>query len=297
MTKTIPAALESLLSDLVDYAGLFPPAALDMDAAARAYAAHRCGTHAFMLGRFVVPAGRLAELAASIEALGSEREPWPLSVLTGDDPDGASEAIRRFAAAHGDRGRVEAVEMRATSDAEIERGAHLFPAVDRFVEIAHDRDPSRLMAALARTGGSAKIRTGGVTAEAFPSAAEVARFIVAAERAGIAWKATAGLHHPLCGAYPLTYEPESADGRMLGFLGVFLAAVWVHTGAADEDRLQTLLEEPDAGAFRFDDDGATWRGVHLPRTDIEMTRSSFARAYGSCSFTEPTGDLQLLGLL
>lgn len=299
MTKTIPASLRALLVDLVDYAGLFPPASLDMDSAVEAYAVHRAGPRAFILGRFVVPAGRLDELASAIARHegGAPGSPWPLSVLTGDDPEGARARVDRFAEAHASLGTTVAVETRASTADDVALAARCFPDVERFVEIAHDRDPSALMRAIAETGSRAKIRTGGITEDAFPSAEEVARFIVAARDAGIAFKATAGLHHPLCGAYRLTYEDDSALGRMFGFLGVFLTAAWVRAGESDSSRLSTLLESSDANDFRFDDDGASWRDVRFSTADLEATRVSFARSYGSCSFAEPTGDLESLGLL
>ena len=53
--------LRILLRGLIDYAGLFPPASLDMADAVRNYAAYREGEHAWALGRFVVPAARLEE--------------------------------------------------------------------------------------------------------------------------------------------------------------------------------------------------------------------------------------------
>ena len=55
-------ALRTLLAGAIDYAGLFPPAALDMPEAARNYAAYRAGPHAWALGRFIVPSARLNEV-------------------------------------------------------------------------------------------------------------------------------------------------------------------------------------------------------------------------------------------
>jgi hypothetical protein len=63
--------IRKLMTGLIDYAGLFPPASLDMAAATRNYAAYREGEHAWILGRFVVPAARRGEVDAS----------WPLAVL------------------------------------------------------------------------------------------------------------------------------------------------------------------------------------------------------------------------
>jgi len=64
-------SLRVLLTHLIDYAGLFPPAALDMQTAMRNYAAYREGEYSWMLGRFVVPAARKDEVDAA----------WPLAVL------------------------------------------------------------------------------------------------------------------------------------------------------------------------------------------------------------------------
>jgi hypothetical protein len=58
-------ALTSLLDGLVDYAGLFPPAALPMDEAVRNYGAYRDGDSRAMLARFVLPVARLGEFVTS----------------------------------------------------------------------------------------------------------------------------------------------------------------------------------------------------------------------------------------
>jgi hypothetical protein len=60
-----------LLSELIDYAGLFPPAALDMASALRNYQAYREGEYAWMLGRFVVPGAQRNAVDPA----------WPVSVL------------------------------------------------------------------------------------------------------------------------------------------------------------------------------------------------------------------------
>src|SRR5690606_19531676 len=67
-----PRAARVLLSGIVDYAGLFPPAALTMWSAVQNYAAYRSGVDAWALGRFVAPAVRLHELATAIAGLDPE---------------------------------------------------------------------------------------------------------------------------------------------------------------------------------------------------------------------------------
>src|SRR5579859_2639421 len=57
------ASLRALLSNVIDYAGLFPPAALPLDQALGNYARYRQGPDAWMLGRFVIAATALGQLA------------------------------------------------------------------------------------------------------------------------------------------------------------------------------------------------------------------------------------------
>jgi hypothetical protein len=168
-----------------------------------------------------------------------------------------------------------------------------------YVELPHALDASALVALLARVkaaGARAKIRTGGVTADAFPTPAQVAAFIAACRRANVSFKATAGLHHPLRADYRLTYEPDAPTGRMFGFLNVFVAAAAAQEGLGKPE-IAAILEEGDPAAFAFDDAGLAWRGRRLGAPSIERARRDFAIAFGSCSFREPVDDLRALKLL
>ena len=72
-----PQALAELLAHAVDYAGLYPPAALSMAAAVREYETQRNGAYSWALGRFVVAAGQLDAFVAARGTLGGDA--WPLS--------------------------------------------------------------------------------------------------------------------------------------------------------------------------------------------------------------------------
>src|SRR5581483_2364186 len=79
MSRTIAPALRALLDGLIDYAGLFPPAALSADAAVANYQRDRSGEHAWMLRWFVVGAAELPhvprELDGSLSVLADADEP------------------------------------------------------------------------------------------------------------------------------------------------------------------------------------------------------------------------------
>jgi hypothetical protein len=239
-------SLRALLEGLIDYAGLFPPAALSMQDAVRNYATYREGEYAFALGKFVVPEARAAEVP----------DEFPKSVLGVD-------------------------EVKATTAEEI---AQFAPGA--YVEIAD----IALLDAIAKHGLRAKIRTGGITPDAFPAIGNVAEFLRACKAKGVAFKATAGLHHPLRCVKPLTYEANAITGTMHGFLNVFLAAALL-------DHADEILAETDAHAFTFEDDAASWRGHRVTTEEIAAMRKTFATSFGSCSFEEPIGDLRELHLL
>ena len=217
-------AIRVLMRGLVDYAGLFPPASLDMLGAVRRYREYLTGENRWALGRFVVPASRLGEFSAAFEEVCcGEREPvWPLSVLLSGDA--AKDAVAMNGLARGPVS-LDCVEMKTSSPAQAElflTGLQSGPLA--YVEFAPGA-ATEFLTVLARFGARAKIRTGGVTAESFPSAEMVAEFLAACAREQVVFKATAGLHHALRGAYRLMYESESAVATMHGFVNVFLAAV------------------------------------------------------------------------
>jgi len=112
----------------------------------------------------------------------------------------------------------------------------------------------------------------------------------------VAFKATAGLHHPLRSVHRFTYEPESPSGVMHGFINVFLAAAFLRAGM-DRKLAVEVLEERSSQAFHFDADGIGWRQHRLSRNEIAAARRNFAISFGSCSFTEPIDDLRSLHLL
>src|SRR5690348_3919368 len=114
-------ALRTLLAGAVDYAGLFPPAGLDMDAAVRHHAAYRASPERWLLGRFVVPAARLDELADAVARLGAAPGagdlPWRVAALVGADADAELAGVDAGNARHGAALVVDAVELRAADEA------------------------------------------------------------------------------------------------------------------------------------------------------------------------------------
>lgn len=293
-------ALRTLLNGIIDYAGLFPPASLSMTDAVTNYAHYLQSPHRWALARFIVPVSRLDELSVAVHALAPDlrNQTWHLSALVGNDVNSELQAIDTFNARFSRAPRlllIDAIELKAASVEEIER-LNLPPSLISFIEIPIAHNPELLLEAIKQKGARAKVRTGGVVAEAFPSPSDLARFIFLCAKHQLAFKATAGLHHPIRATYRLTYAPDSPSGTMFGFLNVFLASAFAYSSMTESD-LADLLSETNLAQFSFNEESVSWRDHVLNRAIIEATRTNFAIAFGSCSFEEPIEDLKKHHLL
>ena len=311
MTRT----LRTLLSGLVDYAGLFPPANLDMPTAAQHYARDLMGEFHWALGRFVCPASRLEELTEHGRILmpgthgfsgyrehADLAEPWKVSAILdlplGESLDAIDDFNQRHASEDDGLARVDSCEVKAKSPGFIDAALDQIPEdVMPFFEIdvMGDADLRGIIASLAGHEGAAKIRCGGIEPEMIPSVDRVAEFIALCATADVRFKATAGLHHPIRAEHPLTYENNPPRAVMHGFVNVFIAAALARSGKRDVVLLREVLEETDASAFCFDEDRVSWRDQKLDPTQLARAREAFSLSYGSCSFTEPIDDLKTLG--
>jgi hypothetical protein len=256
-------ARRALLERLIDHAALFPPASMDMPDAMAADRAARASEHAWMIDRFICPASRLAELPDDTPAL---------SVVLDADLDRVDEA--RVA------GRdIRLIEARALPDL-----ARLDPGVQVFWECSDVR-------AAADAGVGAKIRCGGVIADAFPPPEAVAAFVAACRDAGVRFKATAGLHHPVRHVDPAT------GFHMHGFLNLLAAASFAAAHNLRPGGLERVLAEEDPEAFEVAADGIRVGQQRASSDEIEAARRHLFVSYGSCSWREPVEDLQALGVL
>ena len=306
----------ALFEGLVDYAGLFPPASLPMGDAAAEYRRARADPNGWMLGRFLCPASRLDELAGLLTGSMTAGEPaWGIGVVF--DGPAAAAALQ---AASFDRYMTPAatvVVVEARAPAEASDGSPVADAADTiapildaafavsadvmpFIEITFgaswENGIPNAVAALADLRkrrlhpAGAKMRMGGLVAEAFPSALQVAVFIIACVARDLPFKATAGLHHPV------RHEDAEMGVWRHGFLNL-LAATALAADEAPTETVTAAVSETDAGAFTVSPAGLAWRERRLPVAILRRVRLEILPAYGSCSFDEPVTDLVNMGIL
>jgi hypothetical protein len=135
-----------------------------------------------------------------------------------------------------------------------------------------------------------KLRTGGVTANAFPTSTEIACVLCCAGTHQVPIKFTAGLHHPV------RLFHDSVQTKMHGFLNVLGAAVLALEHDWTENQIAEMLDDEDPTAFSFTDDSFAWRDWRVT-TERIVEHRELVTSLGSCSFDEPRDDLRELNLL
>jgi hypothetical protein len=313
-----PVFLDSrrdLLTSLIDYAGLYPPASLALTEAVAEYRNARAGPHSWMLGAFVINASLLEDLAgALVSTMRHDEAPWDVSVILDGELATSASRAATFNAEMTPAARIVIVEaalpreVTAAADATaaalvaaptFSAAAAVSTSVMPFLEIpaiTENRQVELAVSAIAelcqerhRPAG-AKLRCGGLTSEAFPEPSIVASFLVACRDRSLPYKATAGLHRPV-----RHFDPELGVTRH-GFLNLLVAAAIAESGA-DISTVAEIVSEVDASAFGVGAAGISWRGTHASGPIVARTRSERFASYGSCSFDESVTDLANLGLL
>ncbi len=290
-----------LLKEIIDYAGLFPPSQLSMSVAVSNYATYLHGNYGWILGRFILPVARLDEFYESADEFlpRGRGVPWRLSVLAGEDLSHTIRSMSEFNRKHSERVVCDVLEVKAATVSKIENTAASLPkAITPYFEISPvGRTFVDLIAMLGIKRLRAKIRTGGVTGEEFPTSRDIIRFVRTCMAANVPFKATAGLHHPIRCFKPLTYAADAPQGMMHGFLNVLMMAAFARESFR-VSLLEEIMEEEFEEVFEFTEGGLSWRGSHLLTINhIERLRSRGMHSFGSCSFDEPVTDLQELGIL
>jgi hypothetical protein len=291
-------SVKSLLSSIVDYAGLFPPAKLSLQEAMQQYAQYRRSANAWMLDRFVLPISRLSEFAALLPTFSISQS--PLSIILTADSQGASQQALKQQLADLQTiplidSSITALEIPPLSPEDIEKLLpHLPTGIEPFFEIPLTANLDAYLTVLKGTGVAAKIRTGGITAAAFPKAIRLAQWILALAQVRLPFKATAGLHHALPSIYPITYKLNSPSTQMHGFLNVTILAALAYCHRITLEEALTVLQASDPHLFHVTPTGLIWNNHSLDLCEIETVRKNFFRSFGSCSFREPIDELRQL---
>ena len=300
------SSLQALLATSIDYAGMFPPSSLDLESALRNQAEYVRSPEAWMLGAFVLP---VEQFDAGRQLLSQFDPAHPLRVAAlgpkTENADGFLDALDEADAAirslssNVDLVSISHLEMLLPHDVDsglLQEAKSIVGDLPAFWEAPPDR-AQETIALLAEHNSDTdlatfgyKLRTGGVTAEAFPTSPQIAKALVTPATHQLPIKFTAGLHHPI------RQFRDEVKTKMHGFLNVLGAALLAAEHRWDASQTSKMLEDENANSFVFADDFFAWREWKI---DLERLRyrRKFVTSFGSCSFDEPRDDLRALGFL
>ena len=291
-----PLPLRPFLSGIIDYAGLFPPASRSLDAAMSTYATHQKSDQSWLLGRFILPAKQLPPFIKNLLKRDDSKDgtlAWPLSLIIHTPSPHLLAALKRYpahtclsvAALEFSPQPLEAIAPITTQ---------IPPGIETFFEIPIIQKQHLLedyLPLLRAHRAAAKVRTGGLSAAAFPTPTALANFIAACHQEKVPFKATAGLHQPF---YSQQLLPNGDSVNMHGYFNIAIAAAltWQYNLTAAE--IVPLLQITSLKGFR------PWLEAVVPTefwSDLCRARQQFFRVFGSCSFTEPLAGLSELSFI
>jgi hypothetical protein len=305
--RSIVSAIRSLLSKIIDYAGLFPPASLTLTETLQTFRRLSRESIGWMIGKIVLPSNVLSRIDGEIL---DQFDRFPVTIVSTNvaNRDLWLETLRTdlaqvkpFAVAHR-QVVVEAFEvvlpgeLDSTALGELLKSTYsILESYPVYFEIpSGPRFDYRFALAgdsLGEFGNSVwglKLRTGGINREQFPSSRTIADAILVSQHAQIPIKFTAGLHHPI------RRWDETLQTEMQGFINVFLGAFLAQAYHLSADSLIRVLEEKDPARFWFRDTSAGWNDLEVARDTIKKFRGSVP-SFGSCSVDEPREGLEKLG--
>lgn len=311
-------SLRVFLSELIDYAGLFPPAKLPLDEAIRNYASYRSCDDSWMMSRFIIPVAKLRDLESYGLELFSQNPPFVFSVLSrgGDHPElflknlkEDLQEIQNFHNRHQGRTCVDRLEIRlpqpfievSTKDdivsffQDVERvitqstKEEMIPFFEMTFADNWQGTCNKVIRALVGQKGGFKLRCGGVEAHMFPSPEMVSQVIYSCAQSKVPLKCTAGLHHPV------RHHNDSVKTKMYGFFNIFVAGIMACQHQLSFEEIEKVVVDENPENFVFQDAMISWMDYEVDLDQAKQARKHFITSFGSCSFDEPREDLQTLG--
>lgn len=323
-------SVRTLLSGIIDYAGLFPPAQLPMEQAIRNYVRYQSEAEQWMLGRFICPAARLVELSSFHDLFSKLSQPLVISALGrgGKDAEGFLAGLKQdlddiavFRKAHDHFVEVDVYEVKLPPDlfdasAPGEKAAMLIEHARQSIEKAGPPNltpfyetplssaewliPIEMtvaaIAACTTNHPAGRCQRAGFKLRCGgvdASAFPSASQVVAVLQACRDDKTPLKFTAGL--HHPLRHYDASLRTTMHGFFNLFIAGIL--SSQLVPEQMQQIVEDTDASHFVFNQDGLGWKDFRVPVAVIEQARRDSIISFGSCSFDEPRDDLRKLGLI
>ena len=233
-------SLKLFLTKLIDYAGLFPPANLNLIPALKNYRTYiECEDH-WIISQFIIPVNELENISDSEMENFNNKFQLDLSILSGNLFDDI-EKLKSFKCKYSNKIAFSGLETRI---GKIEEFQELISSTNftinnenlnlaTFFELHYGDDWVENMQIAVKTisdfnknnqsNFGFKLRCGGIKADMFPEPTFVANAIIHCIKYDVPMKFTAGLHHPI------RHHSSEYDTEMHGFINMFCASTFAST--------------------------------------------------------------------
>jgi len=325
------SVFNNFMKGLIDYAGMFPPANLDLTSAFTNYLGYLNSDDEWMMDKFICSIKSFEEftnhdsgVSKQLHDFKSERWVSFALLLTGGKTtkeflkslDTDLKMIKGFVSEHSELIVTDNFEAKLPDDISGKNnsgackkflndcsiifnehglfGSKIFfePPVNNDYEFVIEK-LTYTMAESDKNGGNAgfKLRTGGVTPDLFPLSEQIAFALKACKDNKLQFKATAGLHHPI------RHYNDSVSTKMHGFMNVFGAGVLACANSLSLKEITEIVNAENAESFKFTEEEFRWNDIPSSIEQVSKARNEFVLSFGSCSFDEPREDLKKLNLL
>lgn len=323
MALKTSTAVQCFLHNIIDYAGLFPPASLNLEESFGNFIKYHSGTHSWMLSKFICPFKKTSELSMLPAFRGSEQK-IRLSLLasqsskTDDFLQVFANDILNFRNLPGEfhnNSTFETIEIKFPDEL-IQKGSknEMQIFLDRLTETVKEHFNHRIfifcelpligdftynmnhaVQAISmhneRFGDAGfKLRTGGTDRSDIPMPEIVVSTIRHSLVQNVTLKFTAGMHHPI------RHHDKNLNAMMHGFINVFGAGILAFRHTISDRELREMICDENSSNFVFSEDTFQWREWISDTEEIHGARNRLVLSFGSCSFDEPVEDLQSLKL-
>lgn len=318
-------SINSFCFKFIDYAGLFPPANLDLNTSFDNYIKFKKSQYDFMLSGFICPIKLLPELQNLIESKYPEEKDIFVSVLA-DVFVTRNEFLEKifdqfkiwssFRNNFKDSVISDSIEIKIPEEVIFENktedvadfidviseglknkvGNNIFLFIEGSMKDEWKKNIKTIVEGihlhnLNSNDTGFKLRTGGVKAELFPTAEQIAFSIRECIDRNVKLKCTAGLHHPF---RHYDYELRTF---MHGFINVFFAGIIAFRHNLSIKGMHDILNDENGNNFIFSMNCISWKDWKICIEEIELARIELMISFGSCSFDDPVDDMKKLKLL
>lgn len=326
-------SLRPFLSDIIDYAGLYPPSELPLEEAFRKYLSHIEQKEAWMLSKFVVGTGLLPELITLIDAEPESPSPFKITLVgaASDDLDSFKkviddtvEAIKNSLESTAKRVHISTLEIKVPlAFLKEESSSELQTAIEYAVQSMAKSETLPYQIFFEVPGFDFDMKYAKELVQGIHKhnewlesnekenycfsgfkircgGVEAFQFPPTdylAEAISFSRENAVPLKFTAGLHHPVRHFNDSVQTKMHGFLNVFGASLLSYSKKLSEDELLEILNDENASNFNFDESEFSWRGQSVSFEELHMLRDLSVTSFGSCSFDEPVEDLQELNLI